>query len=35
VQRRELAHHGFVLRSLVGVDGLGVLAEVFEAGELL
>jgi stage V sporulation protein SpoVS len=27
--------HGFVLRSLVGVDGLGVLAEVVEAGELL
>jgi hypothetical protein len=34
VQCRELAHQGFVLRDFVGVDGLGALAEVVEAGEL-
>jgi hypothetical protein len=35
MERGELAHHALVLLSLVGVDGLGVLAEVVEAGELL
>ena len=31
----ELAHHVLVLVLLVGVNGLRVLAEVVEAGELL
>lgn len=30
----EVAHHAFVLVLLVGMDGLCVLAEVVEAGEL-
>ena len=31
----EVAHHAFVLLLLVGVDGLCMLVEVVEAGELL
>ena len=35
VERGEVAHHLLVLVLLVGVDGLGVLAEVVETRELL
>ena len=35
VEGGELLHHALVLVLLVGVDGLGVLAEVVEAGKLL
>lgn len=35
VEGGELAHHAFVLVLLVGVDGLGVLSQVVEPGELL
>lgn len=35
VEGCEIAHHLLVLLLLVGVDGLGVLAEVIETGELL
>lgn len=35
VEGGELAHHALVLVLLVGVDGLGVLPEVVEPGELL
>ncbi len=35
VEGGELLHHALVLVLLVGVDGLGMLAEVVEAGELL
>jgi len=35
VERGEIAHHSFVLCLLVSVYGLGVLAEVVKAGELL
>lgn len=35
VQRREVAHHLLVEVLLVGVDGLRVLAQVVEPGELL
>lgn len=35
VEGGELGHHALVLVLLVGVDGLGMLAEVVETGELL
>ena len=35
VEGGEVAHHALVLVLLVGVDGLGMLAEVVEARELL
>lgn len=35
VEGGEVAHHALVLLLLVGVDGLGMLAEVVEARELL
>lgn len=34
VQRGEVSHHTFVLILLIGMDGLGVLAEIVETGEL-
>jgi len=35
VEGGEVAHHALILLLLVGVDGLGMLAEVIEARELL